>query len=663
MGVPSLFRWLVEKYPDIIEKAPSKEQTDGLYLDFNGIIHNSSKPTAKESPKSENEIFENIFKRTSTMVEIVRPIELLYISIDGVAPRAKLYQQRGRRYRSAIETLESGKRFFAQKRDSNLEAAVQEAMDTVKSADILTEPIETEEIESSKNNMSFEHIKEELLDISSEDQEIFDSNAITPGTDFMENLENKIKKFIQYKISTDELWKGLTVIYNGSYVPGEGEQKIISFIRSQKKLRKNFRHTIYSPDADLIFLGLLLHEKNVKILREDVFYQEKEKKSFCRNCNNKGHSFSNCGSADFKNYLYTFVSVLRRHLETVFKEHIKRSFDCHRIIDDFVFLCFFAGNDFIPTLPCFDIRFEAIEKITQMQINNFQKYGKYLTNKSQVDFETLRTFLVTLAGEEDELYIKKTSYISMLRKKFNQPGIFERISLNTSKGRMLYYKAKMKVTNDSEIQQACRNYIEGLAWVFGYYYSGVKSWDWYYSYHFAPLARDLSRVSGFSPKFNLGKPLRPLEQIMVVIPPMSKNIVPEQLHTIFEDNKDMFPTTVKIDMFDKLLPWQGVVVLPFVNINSILQQVSKKISELNLKDTLRNIEGNEYIFIGDKNIFYTILDEMYTKCKLSADFGQRGFTGRAFPYCYSEFPGEKLTLIEGTEFENHAMCAIYKMEK
>ena len=84
------------------------------------------------------------------------------MAVDGVAPRAKMNQQRGRRFRSAREAEQNEK----------------------------------------KAKDKGEKLPEE---------ERFDSNCITPGTPFMVRLQEQLKYFVNNKISTDGLWKGTKV--------------------------------------------------------------------------------------------------------------------------------------------------------------------------------------------------------------------------------------------------------------------------------------------------------------------------------------------------------------------------------------------------------------------------------------------------------------------
>lgn len=74
------------------------------------------------------------------------------------------------------------------------------------------------------------------------------------------------------------------------------------------------------------------------------------------------------------------------------------------------------------------------------------------------------------------------------------------------------------------------NYIEGLQWVLYYYYRGVASWPWFYRYHYSPKISDIHRGLGANLNFTLGKPFKPYEQLMGVLPDRSKSIVPEAYH-------------------------------------------------------------------------------------------------------------------------------------
>jgi 5'-3' exoribonuclease 2 len=107
MGVPALFRWLHKKYPKIITPAieeqpyevdgvqypvdttkdnPNGEEMDNLYLDFNGIVHNTSHPENKPPPATESEMMMEMFQYTDRVVNVVRPRKLLMIAIGTSIP-------------------------------------------------------------------------------------------------------------------------------------------------------------------------------------------------------------------------------------------------------------------------------------------------------------------------------------------------------------------------------------------------------------------------------------------------------------------------------------------------------------------------------------------------------------------------------------------------
>lgn len=146
-GIPKLFRWLIDLYPIVVESvgagiSSSDMKVDNFYLDMNGIIHTCTHSNDDHLiPLQEKEMFLRIFAYTDRLYKLVKPTKLMYLAVDGVAPRAKMNQQRARRFLSA----------------KGREALI---------ADYVAREGQLPEIES------------------------FDSNCITPGTEFMYRLGN-----------------------------------------------------------------------------------------------------------------------------------------------------------------------------------------------------------------------------------------------------------------------------------------------------------------------------------------------------------------------------------------------------------------------------------------------------------------------------------------
>lgn len=65
-----------------------------------------------------------------------------------------------------------------------------------------------------------------------------------------------------------------------------------------------------------------------------------------------------------------------------------------------------------------------------------------------------------------------------------------------------YYKEKLEVPDASpqSTRGVVGHYIKGLHWVLEYYYRGVASWDWFYPYHYAPMASDMRTLDGIEGK-------------------------------------------------------------------------------------------------------------------------------------------------------------------
>lgn len=88
----------------------------------------------------------------------------------------------------------------------------------------------------------------------------FDSNCITPGTEFMARLTQHLLFFVRKKMAEDPAWRVPEVVVSGPEVPGEGEHKIMEHIRVARlspDWAPNQRHCLYGLDADLIMLSLV----------------------------------------------------------------------------------------------------------------------------------------------------------------------------------------------------------------------------------------------------------------------------------------------------------------------------------------------------------------------------------------------------------------------
>ena len=487
------------------------------------------------------------------ITQIVKPKVSVYMAIDGVAPRAKLNQQRSRRFRSAKDMAEATK-------------------DLPKS----DEP-----------------------GISA--RQIFDSNCITPGTEFLAKVSVTIQYFIRKKIKEDPAWRNLLVIFSGHDIPGEGEHKIMSHIRAMRNdpnYQPNTRHCIYGQDADLIMLGLVTHEPHFTILREVVNFN-----SFNTQKNTLKAVKKFTKESDFQ---LLHLSLLREYLQIEFAYQQSSRYDLERIVDDFVFMTFLVGNDFLPHMPTLDIGDGAFDLLFTLYKKQRDTWGhnQYLTERGEImDPARLEVFLAAIGQEETNILEKREDdeaiYVEKKRKWDKRDGkaagpsneellaeegerqndynlMLSKLLLvhnvnsfvdgwtpvtevgrKDFKGR--YYFEKLSLTPIDKEQHWIlrRSYVEGLIWCLAYYYKGCISWGWFYPFHYGPMLSDLTNLPKMFKEieFDLGAPLSPFEQLMGCLPPASSMLVPKLYRWLMSSPNSpiiqFYPENFEVDMNGK----------------------------------------------------------------------------------------------------------------
>uniref|UniRef100_A0A671RZY9 5'-3' exoribonuclease 1 n=1 Tax=Sinocyclocheilus anshuiensis TaxID=1608454 RepID=A0A671RZY9_9TELE len=556
---------------------------------MNGIIHQCSHPNDEDVHFriSEEKIFADIFHYLEVLFRIIKPRKVFFMAVDGVAPRAKMNQQRGRRFRSAKEAEEK----------------IKKALE-----------------------------KGEVLPTEAR----FDSNCITPGTDFMARLQEQLKYFVHNKLSTDKAWQGVNVYLSGHETPGEGEHKIMEFIRSETtKLghTPNTRHCLYGLDADLIMLGLTSHEPNFSLLREEVRFGGKK-------------SQKRITAPEETTFHLLHLSLMREYIDYEFSElrnKISFEYDLERIIDDWVLMGFLVGNDFIPHLPHLHINHDALPLLYRTYISVLPSLGGYLNENGHLNLAHFEKYLEKLSDFDrehfSEVFVDLKWFESKVGNKYlneaaglaaEEAGAkdMKKSKVNISKGagedgedddmfetefrqyKRTYYMTKMgvEVVSDEFLANQARCYVEGIQWILHYYYHGVQSWSWYYPHHYAPFLSDVRNVSSLTLTFDLGKPFMPFEQLLGVLPSASKDLLPRcYQHLMTSPGSpivECYPQDFKTDLNGKQQEWEAVVLIPFIDEKCLLAAMEPYTHKLAPSEKARNRHTECAINCFDKELDY-----------------------------------------------------------
>ena len=338
MGVHFFYTWLTTRYP-LVRREYDPEtipQIDNLYLDLNGVLYSCAKDNSalfKDllSGRQMDEIFIAIMNYINFVVNVVKPKKQIFIAIDGVAPRAKINNQRNRRFATSKKQKE---------------------------------------------------IDEFLVNHLGLDPGLisFKNNSISPGTVFMQELNKHIDFFIKRKIAEDTNWQNINVIFSGGDVPGEGEHKILDYLRGLKQSKEfnpDITHCIYGNDSDLVLLALLTHLPYVMILREAL----PPMKRIVVNSATKRHT-------DEQKMEVLFINILSDYFELEFESiitDVPRGLT--RIIDDFVLFTYFIGNDFIHQTYCMNTKMGVFDEFIEYLQKFYEKEKSFLVDGCNINWE------------------------------------------------------------------------------------------------------------------------------------------------------------------------------------------------------------------------------------------------------------------------------------
>lgn len=470
MGIPYYFYKLSVKHKEILEK--KSKRPDYLMFDFNSLLH----PLTAEyltRDRAENETIEEMDKNstrysleyTKKIISQVNPKLGVYIVLDGVAPRAKLKQQRHRRFKSC----------YIEKKTR-----------------------------------------------------VWDSNKITPGTEYMYKLDDTLTEFCRENGYNYSSWKE----------PGEGEHKIFKILGGIGKGKEIY---IYGMDADLIILSLMYSvDYSVTLFRDDSTKEE-------------------VTTVD--------IDALKKITALDLKPK-RRDPDLKRLVNDYSLLMCLLGNDFLESIPTLSILDGGMDVILDV----YRQLDKYITTETgEINFKNFLEILYKLEKSESGAFSRWCRKTVVF--KDTEDILDDSITVYNNTDLVCDKKRYYTFYNILEPGKAAENYTRGLQWVMGYYNNhNHDNWSYVYEYTTSPFLSDIiqyiKRGVNETP-FIRDEPVKPLHQLFLVLPETSLRTLVQKgdkhkIETLLnmEWIKKYFDEKLIMDYIQKDRLWKGRLMYP-----------------------------------------------------------------------------------------------------
>lgn len=525
MGIPSYFSYIVKNHSTLIKRLKKNDLlVNNLYLDCNSIIYDAVHTIdfTKLDESDVTVIIRSVIKKIDEYISIIEPSNNLFIAFDGVAPVAKLEQQRQRRYKSLFQSQISKTIFKNTKPDP------------------------------------------------------WNTSAITPGTKFMSKLNENIRKYY----NDPKKFSVKNIILSTSDKFGEGEHKIFDFIRSYKDYHKDKVTVIYGLDADLIMLSInhLPISNKIYLFRETPHFIKTISSELEPN----------------ESYLLDIPELAKTiTLDMNNNEPLTNNQQQNRIYD-YIFMCFFLGNDFMPHFPAVNIRTGGVDKMLNAYKATIGQTNENLTDGNKIYWKNVRKLVKFLSDLEEEnlkeemklrdkreqMYFPDKSPEDKFKKFENIPtyerAIEKYINPFKNNWQRRYYKSLFHIEdiNEERKKQICINYLQGLEWTMKYYTKGCPDWRWKYNYHYPPLLSDLIH---YIPYFETElienkspKPVNPLVQLCYVLPRDNLHLLPEKIHKkLLKQHNALYKNDCEFIWAYCRYFWESHVVLPDIEIDTL----------------------------------------------------------------------------------------------
>lgn len=560
MGIKYFFKWFKDSFPNTIKPfyGESNLKKGLLLLDLNGIIHTSC---------------QKIYK---------------YGSFE---PKSLLRKS---------PPVHSGEKDLT---------VYEDILDSISSLVTLTDPQEIVLCIDGVAPVSKQIQQRQRRFLSKKTNGGFDSNCISPGTDFLYKLGLYLKASI--KTNLEKKWLNVTTIYfMDSLVPGEGEHKLFDFLRSnQSRIKeKNYNIIVVGNDADLIMLSLIVsvlffndpnasQTNQIYILREDLT------------------TFKNYDIDIDSKYLMVDINHFKNHIfEFAMVKPNFNPYDFEHVIADFVILCFMVGNDFLPSIPLFNIYDGGLD----LMMKYYFSTPDYITFKN-VDQSKLKINFKKLNGVFKHI-LSKINPQAIQHYKTREYG-YKNVMLDVASKKeilindLVHHYLKAYSIHHNINKNLVQAYLKEIKWIFNYYAYGsaTVNWETYYPSQFAPTALDLLRnnhkkssqrnksssehglqqqpcgLGHFSESGGGDIPLSPFFQLLCILPPHSADLLPQPLNQALCEKMDHFhPKEINIDYDGKLNDWEGIPILPPLNYDEVLSIYEANVNLCSKTDLKKN---------------------------------------------------------------------------